>query len=252
MTVFKKLRNKARAEGVADHPKVRGTWFNIRIIPDLATGETLNIGVGFVGQDNRLELKLLDRFDAFDCLYRNRLSVENVRLLVQIVRVSMPEGLQNGQTPVIPSPHVMFSSLKFISGDSIHAILDDLYRETVTMAHVAPAKGVVEEKPDSLSNKLAREKVFDAMFQIDSAAMHIVAETSKWSIPVPAEDGHFRVLDMPLRDPRRFGNVISVWSPQRAYVELNTLRAAVDLDLAMRIYPKNNGGLFVLLDVQVF
>lgn len=246
MSTFQKLRDKAKAGISPEPPEVRGMWFNIRVVPDLATGETLNIGVGFVGQDSQLQCQWLDRFEAFDCLYRNRLSAENVRLLVQIVRASMPKELPGGQLPLLPSPHVVFSPLKFTSGESAEAILEDLFHETVTMAHVAPAKEEVEEKPDSMNTATVRKRVFDALFQLDPMAMRIVAETPEWPVPLTTEDGRPRILDMPLRGPHRFGNVVSAWHRSKPSLELNMLRAEVDLDLAMRLYPQDLGGLFIM------
>ena len=53
-------------EKAAPKAGIRGTWFTARWQPDIATGEALNRGVGFVSSDGDLTLKLLNEFSRLE------------------------------------------------------------------------------------------------------------------------------------------------------------------------------------------
>lgn len=243
-STFDKLRKRAKDNSLPTQPEVHGKWFNIRVMPDLATGELLNIGVAFSSADHRLVFKMLDRFEAFSCLYHNRVTTETLRFLVQTVESSLPEQLSPGDLPLIPSPHIRFSDPKFISGHDPVEILDDLYQETVTLAHAGQEKTGEPEKSASLNTASVRKQVFAAIARLDPLS-NIVAEDPQWPLPIK-EDGKLRVLDMPLRSVHRFGTVLSAFYQSEHIFKFHLWKAGLDLATAFRLYPGDHGGLFIL------
>lgn len=243
-STFDRLRKKAKDNSLPEQPEVQGMWFNIRVMPDLATGELLNIGVGFSSSDRPFEYRLLDRFEAFGCLYHKRVSADGLRFLIQTVQSSLPNRLSPGALPLIPSPNIQYSEPKFITGHSSAEILEDLYKETVTLAHVAHNDTGDLDKSTSLSTSDVRKQVFAAIVELDPLSS-IVAEDPQWLLPIK-EDGKQRILDMPLRSVHRFGTVLSAFYHSDQSFKLNMLKAGMDMETAFRLYEKDYGGLFIL------
>ena len=107
-------------------PAVTGRWFNIRICPDLALGELLNVGIGFTASDSEeTHIRLVDQFDRFRLRYGREFE-EELRMMLRVLRST---GLQDNRNP--PFPNVRFSELKFAAGNSLEEILDRLFRATV-------------------------------------------------------------------------------------------------------------------------
>ena len=132
MGKYAELRKKA-IPGPA--PAVRAKWFNIRYIPDLATGEVLNIGVGLIDASGRVHAKLLTDFARLHCLYGARLDPEGLQFFMDLLRESLswPDV-----PPCSPSPNFVFSELKYAAGDSVEAILNDFYAMTVSLEPSPP------------------------------------------------------------------------------------------------------------------
>ncbi|WP_439836022.1 hypothetical protein [Aeromonas caviae] len=83
-----------------DRNLVKGEWFNIRWTPDLATGEKLNIGVGFVEQ-GRVHSRLLSYFERVKCLYGER-GIYHAELVTSIVGESLRQNKKHHQSHKLP------------------------------------------------------------------------------------------------------------------------------------------------------
>lgn len=107
-------------------PAMTGRWLNIRICPDLALGELLNVGVGFVDSySEKIHIRLVDRFDRFRLLYGEEFEHE----LRMMLRILGSTDLEDNREP--PFPNIRFSELKFAAGNSVEEILDRLFEVTV-------------------------------------------------------------------------------------------------------------------------
>lgn len=232
-----------RAEATALSGQVVGHWFNIRLCPDLATGELLNVGVGFIGPDGQLVTKLLDRFEGFQYLYRGRLAADDISFMMRTIRASLPRQLAPQQLPVTASPHVAYSDLKFASGDDAQSIVDGLYHETVTLARAGKLADGSKRVEPAVGTAAARKLVFAELRRLDHWADRFIFEEAEWLIQ---EEGGRRALDMPIRAADFFGNIISAGYRDKQTLELNLLKAEVDMSTAKRLFPRNRGGLFIL------
>ena len=73
------LRNQSQ------DPIIKGRWFPIRLSPDLATGELLNIGIGFIDSNNQLHTKILSSTTPFRKLYGSA-GASNFGFLLALLR----------------------------------------------------------------------------------------------------------------------------------------------------------------------
>lgn len=107
-------------------PAVTGRWFNIRVCPDLALGELLNVGVGFVDSSSgETYVRVAHRLDRVRLLYGKEFEEELRRML----RVIENTGLQH--TTESPFPNIRVSEQKFAAGTSFEEILGRLFDLTV-------------------------------------------------------------------------------------------------------------------------
>ena len=234
MSLYANLRLKASPSPV---PAVKGHWFNIRFTPDLTDGETLNIGVGFVAEDRQVHAKLLSDFTCLHCLYGDRLDFDELQFLIDLLK---QHWTYTGVPQSPPSSNIAFSVLKYAAGDSIEAILEELYQETVSLQPDSFAQRRANNNIRCIDTQAARVLVFEAMVRKAPLSAAMLATNPIWSV-----DGNKR-LDMPIRAHHRFGTLISLWYQTTQTRELNTLRAQADLDAARRLFPDDVGGLFIL------
>jgi hypothetical protein len=100
-------------------------WFVIRLSPDLATGELLNIGVGII-YNKQVFTKIIPNTKPFELLYGDHVK-ENLSFLLDLLKSSTDSLLALNSV----SPHVSISSLKFVAGDSVEGMLDRLYKSMI-------------------------------------------------------------------------------------------------------------------------
>lgn len=131
MSLYANLRKQATPCPV---PALQGQWLNIRLIPDLNTGEVLNLGVG-LRIDGQVYAKLLSDFSRLRGLYGERFDPEALDVLIELTRLQVTLG---DWPPRSPSPNIVFSAPKYAAGDSVEAILDDLYAVTVSLEPSRP------------------------------------------------------------------------------------------------------------------
>ncbi len=122
-------------------PAVKGKWFPIRVRPNLATGEILNIGVGFtIGKTTHV--KLLESAEPFKRLYGNK-GDDNFSFLIEMVESHFQNKQPKSKSP---SPHIIFENGVSAFGDSIEEILDRLYKQMVTLRLVSDKSKETREK----------------------------------------------------------------------------------------------------------
>jgi hypothetical protein len=110
--------------------EVSGKWAEIQLLPDLATGEVLNIGVCF--KRNRAQeflYKLAPNLGPLSCLFGNE-STEQFKFLLEAAN----EHLTRYGDSEPFSPHVRIGRYRPASGLSEEEILDSQFERMVTIA----------------------------------------------------------------------------------------------------------------------
>lgn len=220
----------------ANEPPIKGKWFEIRLQPDLAADERLNIGVCFLDNRRKLHFKLLEETSAFSCLY-GRQAKEQFDFMIRAVRHSLE---QSSWKP--PSPQITFGPPRFAAGFSIQEILDSLYADIVTLARV---KRKMRNEFASKDNEEIRHIVFEAMRDIDTLLANTLISGGEIPLSIETDEGPHEVF-LPIRKDARFGTIVSAVYKKHDQIDSNLKGAALDLSVALKAYPQNQAGLFVL------
>lgn len=230
-------------------PAVAGKWFEIRLTPDLVTGELLNIGVAFIqNRTKAFHFRLLETAAPFACLYGPR-AREQFGFLLATLRESMT---LHGASSLI-SPQISFGSPRHAEGASVEAVLDSLYANTVTLGRfMQRQEELAEAEPSKAkrSTETVRLRVRKAFSSIDKKGF-----TDYWhDDPVPLKvDEVVHPLDLQLwkgKDlvsPNYFASIISACYKD-AHYRRSFLTGAYQALTIARSYggDKARGSLFIL------
>ncbi|MGX2088595.1 hypothetical protein [Xanthomonas axonopodis] len=214
---------------------VKGRWQSVRWIPNLATGEMLNIGVRFEEDNGLAHIRMLNDFDRIKCLYDEALASE-ARFLISVVMDPIHLGSS------LPTPNVFLSEKKYASGPSASSVIEDLYLHVVPLARPHPKK---RKERILVSNQTheVRKIVFDEMRRISGLSADRIISSEKTLYVREGDDTHY--LDIPLQTQRALGTIISTQSaPSNA--ELQLLRADSDLQIARRLYTRDKLLMYVV------
>jgi hypothetical protein len=222
-------------------PRVSGQWFNIRYCPDLAGGELLNIGVGYVdAKRNEVHARLIENLEAFRAVFGESFEQE-VRFVVDVVKSALAR-----QQLAPPMKSVVFSDRRFAAGESEQELIDRLYEATVSFHEARLATPI--KRDAAQNNATVRKAVFDAIrLKADLRADRIIA-----SEPIfIARDGERTYpLDIPIRSDRLLGALVSGAYRSKQPLENNLLRATLDLETAAIIFKQDRLGFFVMRAVD--
>lgn len=131
---------------------VQGNWFAIQWIPNVASGEILNIGVAFQDTNGETSLKMLDYFDRIACLYSSEMKFQ-VELACDVSRSVI---LKHG--PIHDLAHqIKCFSRGYAQGKSAAAIIENLYDSVITLGkkiRVKQPRSFASVSRDSLYNNL--------------------------------------------------------------------------------------------------
>lgn len=121
----------------AQNAFVKGHFFVIKFTPDPVAEEIFNLGVGFIEENkDRTIVRLVDSsLRGFGCIY-GREAIKGLKLLLQSISVSLSD--MGYEYP--PSTQITYTPLMPISGLSIEAILNSLYRDYIHMDHYQEKK----------------------------------------------------------------------------------------------------------------
>ena len=215
---------------------VHGEWHNIRLRPDLATGEVLNIGIALRLPDGRLTYRLLEDAKRLTCLYGEGIEEDTLALIA-----SLRQKLANGELAT-PSPNIIFSEAKTVNAADEAELLDQLFDETVTLSR--PDGKVDDTAFASMSTEKVRKLVFDVLRQSTGMkADKIIGQNSVIEVRDGAKTHH---LDIPIQGNDFLGSVISGWYKSPVSVERNIMRADLALGAARQVFHKDRIGLFIL------
>lgn len=146
------LRNQSQ------DPIIKGRWFPIRLSPDLATGELLNIGIGFIDSNNQLHTKILSSTTPFRKLYGSA-GASNFGFLLALLREHFARIDSADQLTTL-SPHIYYGEQYYASGDTINEILDQMYDTMVTIDRLSDEEENADKKgsysTDSLTKKVLK------------------------------------------------------------------------------------------------
>jgi len=211
---------------MAEKAGVRGTWRNIRWLPNPSTGELLNLGVLFVAADGSPHVRLLDHFDRLTCMYDSRLA-SDAKFLIEVTR----DALLAGISP--PANNVVLSEPKFASGHSIHEVMSMLFETTVPLGTPKDQPNSARGQSPSENTSSVRQFVLDELRKISGPNAGRIISSEK---TMQVNDGN-RVyhLDIPLQTRKALGTIVSARTGKTT-TELTLHKADTDLQIARKVY----------------
>ncbi|MDR0379999.1 MAG: hypothetical protein LBI62_08690 [Candidatus Accumulibacter sp.] len=245
------LDSHPAADTIFPKPVVSGKWFEIRLTPDLITGEILNIGVGFVAsRSKKFSFRLLESAAPFHCLYGPG-GQEQFGFLLNVVR----DSLETYGPSAKISPHISFGPSRPAQGNNAEEILQSLYRSVVTLgkrsAEAAEVLAETERKAPRVTEAL-RKKIRQALHEKDPHGFSAYWRDKPVIIPIGR---HQCSIDIQLWQanedffsPRYFGSIVSVCYNDSHYRKAYLNGAYHDLTIARSCIQKGNGkgGFFIL------
>ncbi|HCZ9033974.1 hypothetical protein HUO05_03570 [Vibrio alginolyticus] len=222
----------------AERNLVKGEWFNIRWTPDIATGEKLNIGVGFV-ENGRVHSRLLSYFERVKCLYGER-GIYHAELVSSIVGESLR---QNKKSP--PIPQITYDNSGYAQGFSVDEVLTSLFEQTVPLQKKIRGSGNTKR-----FNSVNTDKLYTCL--VDELKIKAALQFEEF---VPADSSIFinddlgsHELFVPFRDNKNLvGGLASTVYSNVQRIELNLLKAARDVESAVKLGKGNKASVFILM-----
>jgi hypothetical protein len=229
-------------------PSVTGEWFPISLIPDEATAERINIGVGLVA-DGRRYFRLIEDLRGFKCLYGAR-GLANIKDLIEM----SVEHLTESQTISSPSSNIIIGSRRPASGNSPDEILSDLYQIMVPIAFAHNNDGLILQKEPTITvdNTRLRKDVFKHLRLVAKDNFERIIHNSPVSLN--DEQGHPHELDLPILDKYGdhftksiYGSIVSAHYVSEVHRGYFLNGASTSLITASSLLKESQGSLFILM-----
>lgn len=224
MNAVARLRSRL-TEKRSDTPVVKGHWRPISVCLDEDSGEFLNVGVMFT-HAGKVEVRMLDSFDRIKCLYEDRIDHNDLAHLLYDIEASIMET--GADLPDMLSDTIRLGTPLFASGESAEAVVDEFYRDIVTLGR--PRQGAQEYAFRYQSTPKLRSSVFDLMKQRMHMQASRIIQTERFQLPLRTS-GHRIEMDVPLLSASASGTIVSAWYKSPLVVEINLLQASADLNL---------------------
>lgn len=228
-------------------PAFSGAWATVELQPDIFVPQRFTVGVVVQSSGERLHFKLLDDFKKFECLYQEHFPQRSVRELLAYAeealrravheRINIPEVLFDTNSLVLSAPH-------FTSGDDRETTVERLYAELVVMSPSGKKKASDFE---SIDTPRARQLVNLKLKDIAGIDFEKFVLPEKQGVLLEGADGEKHFLDLNLLTRRSCGSVTSAAYKSAQSVEMNLLKASLDLATYSRIRSLDSVGLFLLL-----
>ena len=218
-TLEDRLRGKESVE------LVHGTWFIVQWMPDTATRELLNIGVGFVdGEGDEVSVRMLENFERISCMYDGQAQFQ-IELACNLSRdyifesKSIPESIASNLSTVQQG---------YAQGRSVEDVLSSLFELAVPLGR--------PKNQSNLANRFrpkSRERVYrDAKLEIEKT----LGAKSTFCIPknpyMSYTEDATKKLFLPFRTDSRIATVASAVFAKSEKALLNVYDAHHDIQAA--------------------
>ncbi|EGY53115.1 hypothetical protein [Neisseria shayeganii] len=230
-------------------PAITAKWAPIRISPNLATGEILNVGVCVLHR-RKVHVKLLPNAAPFEALYGG-VGKENFSFLLGIIGQYL-SGQKSLSVDI--SPQVSLGKPYFVAGDSIPEILDRLYTSMVSLELMCQKKETPKERNistetlrhtvHSLLKKENAQFVENSWHDADNPIIIPSCTASKASIRLQ----HLQLWSEPdiTNDKIRFASFVSADYIKTLIGDAHLFYAKQDIELAVNYKDgEKEAGLFV-------
>lgn len=229
---------------IAYHPDPEpfsGTWSALVWQPELTGVQRFVVGVVVRGQGQQ-EARLMSEPGRLDCFFRPRSIASDFAWLISMARSHLAQA--QPEAPLsIPVLNLTATPPQFVSGESAHALADELFAQLVPAAH-----DEVKTPPERpyLDTASLRALVHDELKRIAGLDYNrIVREAGD----VIRERGD-HTFDVDIITERAVGSVISADYKSLATIERNLLRASHDVQAYSGSRNKDARGIFIFDPIE--
>lgn len=223
-----------------------GWWSYIELQPDIFSPQRFPIGVVVQAEGERLYFKLLDDFKKFDCVYPEGFPHSPARALMAYVYEELQAAIKakSPLSQIVFDSHVLsLSRPAFTSGIDSEVTVERLFGDVVAMAPSNAKKSRMFESIDTAAaRRLVNEKLkeiagidFERFVMVDHPGLLIRGD---------GQDRHY--LDLNLLTKMSCGAVTSAVYKSHQSVEMNLLKASLDLKTYRSVKNLDSAGLFLL------
>lgn len=223
-----------------------GKWTSVEFQPDLFAPQRFTVGIVAQMPGDRIHYNLLSDFRKFDCIYGARLSK---KLIVGLMSQA-EEVLRNAAQLRMDmddidfgSPNVYLASPLHSSGQSVEIIINRLYQDTVVLE---PSLTKRINQFETLDTSTVRQLVNQELKRIAGSDFERIVLDSKGGVIIPDQNrSHY--LDINLRTTQACGSVVSAVYKSVQSVEMNLLRANLDLSAFAKLKQVRDKAVFLML-----
>lgn len=228
-------------------PNFVGAWSTIELRPDIFAPQRFTVGVVVQAEGDRLFFKLLEDFKKFDCIYPGAFPLSVAKSLMALAFDVLSIAIK-AKTPLtelrFDSHYLSISAPSFTSGADKEATVERLFAEVVPMA---PSLKTNRSEFESLDNNAARRLVNQFLKPIAGLDFERFAQEDNFGLLIPSDNGAKHFLDLNLLTPNGCGSVTSAVYKTPSSVEMNLLKASLDLKTCKNTRHFEEVGLFLLL-----
>jgi len=233
---------------VIPSPSFEGYWASLELQPDLFAPQRFSVGIVTQAPNDRIHYHLLSEFKKFECVYSSRFAKDAIGELLrhaeEVLRLATKE-----KTPIdkvdFGSANLYLSAPAFTAGESAETVISRLYSDVVVMEPHANEKRPREF--NTIDTPGVRDLVNEALKRIAlNDYEKIVLDSQDGFVKVDADNRphHF---DVNLRTRSAYGSVVSAVYKNIQNVEMNLLRANLDLSTLAKIDSVSDKGVFMML-----
>lgn len=223
-----------------------GIWSTLELQPDLFVPQHFTVGVVIQADNDRLHYHLLSEFKKFECLYSNQFPKKMVAEMMSHAEEILRQAARN-KTPInrvnFGSANLFFSQPHHTSGTSFEAVLGRLYNDVVVLE---PSNTKKIRQFETLDTPAVRELVNQALKKIASFDYEKIVLDTKDGVLVKDRDRSHH-LDINLKTRSACGSVVSAVYKTVPSIEMNLLRANLDLSTYAKIQDIREKGVFLML-----
>ncbi|GJI91275.1 hypothetical protein [Duganella hordei] len=224
-----------------------GHWSTLELQPDLFAPQRFTVGVVVQASQQRLHYHLLSDFKKFECIYSGQLPKKLVADMLGHAEEVLRQAAQRGvllEEVDFGSANLQLSIPVHTSGVSAESIIERLYHDVVVL-EPGTSSGRIRQF-ESLDTPSVRHLVNQALKSIAGSDFERIVLDAKGGVPVPDGDRtHF--LDVNIKTDTACGSVISAVYKTVDRVEMNLLRANLDLTTFARLKHMDDKGVFLML-----
>jgi hypothetical protein len=219
-------------------PEISGHWSLIQWRPDLATSESLNIGIAFVGTDGARSIKMLDTYEKVKCLYSESM-VFHAQLACDVAREYF---LNSPKLEAEIGKSIKFFSKGYCQGSSTENLVEHLFCEMVPLAR--KSKRPASDRFKSVDRDSLLISVKDQLrLKLELRYEEFCPQNPYHQISI---GNHHKSVFLPFENRSGYGTIASAVYADPNRVVSNLYTAQQDIELAGSNLEKNSNAIFLL------